>query len=353
MSLFQTSSQTLLGSMNDWIQHRKARRQAEQQEEAAILAAIDRVVEAADPRIKLVSRYQQKLRQAVKHALQYIDELVVQIPGPIEINRKTWLTDPYVNAFFATADEVQTVFSRTPELRRFFEQHRPTECYAGLAMTRHERKVLGMQLSGDVIQREVPQLTVSFVKHRLGIPAATETETRMEMKRLALNFLVTQALQRILSWRTQRENLQKEQQILQLKIRILQTKQRSLESLSHEGEDTTSQLKSFQQKLAENKENLQEVNVHIDELDDYVDHLNDILGHAEDYLAIDRISMKLNRLGVKLEQNSTELGSDLDLPEFVGGNQIRRIIALVKYPREEMLSLEELYLRAGRYLTAL
>ena len=257
-----------MGRLNDWIQQRKARKQAEQREEAIILAAIDQVVEAADPRIKLVRHYQRKLRQAVTHALQYIDALIAQVPGPIEVNSKTWLTDPYVNAFFATADEVQTVFSRSPELRRYFEQPALAEYYVGLAITREERKVLGMQLSGDVIQRDVPQLTVSFVEHRLGVLAATEAETRAGLKRLALNFLITQMLERVLSLRTQQENLQKEKQILQLKTRILQSEQQGLESLSPESEDIESQLASLQQKMTENKEDLQEVNVQIDELYD-------------------------------------------------------------------------------------
>ena len=98
---------------------------------------------------------------------------------------------------------------------------------------------------------------------------------------------------------------------------------------------------------------MQEVTGKIDELDDYLDHLKDILGHAEDYLALDRVSMKLNRLGVKLEENPAELGNELSFPEFIGNKQQRRVIVLVKYPRAEMLSQEEMYLRAGRYLTPL
>ena len=353
MTLFGNASQTLFGSVNHWIQQRRSRKEAEQQEAATLLEAIDRVVEAADPRIKLVSHYQRRLSQAVQHALQYIDGLVAQVPAPIEVNSKTWLTDPYMNAFFATADELQMAFSRSPALRRFFERHGLAECYAGLMVNRQERKVLGMQLLGDVVQREVPQLTVSFVDHRVGMPTATEAEARAEFKRRALHFLVTQALERILSLRTERENLQKEKQVLQLKIKILQGKQNGLPSLSKDGEDIESQLVSLQQKLAENKEELQEVTVQIDELDDYVNHLNDILGHAEDYLALDKVSMKLNRLGVKLDENSAELGTELTFPEFIGNKQHRRVIVLVTYPRAEMLSQEEMYLRAGRYLTPL
>lgn len=345
--------QSVLSDLNDWFQQRKAKKEAEQQQEATLLEAIEQVVEAADPRIKLVSHYQRKLSQAVQHALQYIDGLVAQLPPPIEVNSKTWLTNPYVNAFFATADELQMVFSHSPSLRHFFERHGLAECYAGLMMTRQERKVLGMQLSGDVIQKDVPQLTVSFVDHRVGMPTATEAEAREEFKRRALRFLVTQALERVLSLRTERENLQKEKQILQLKIRILQGKQNGFPSLSKNSEDIESQLASLQQKLAENKEELHEVTVQIDELDDYVNHLNDILGHAEDYLALDKVSMKLNRLGVKLDENSAELGNELTFPEFIGNKQHRRVIVLVTYPRAEMLSQEEMYLRAGRYLTPL
>jgi chromosome segregation ATPase len=188
-----------------------------------------------------------------------------------------------------------------------------TESYAALAMTRQERKVLGMALSGEIMQRDVVQTTVSFVNHRVGLPAATEAETREELRYLALNFLVTQVLERIQSLRTQRHNFEEQQQILQIKLRIPQSKQRGLESLAPESDELEVQTRSLQQKIAENRKNLQEVKVQLDELNDYIDHLNAVLGNPEEYLTVNKISMKLNRLGVKLEEDSAEHGSTITL----------------------------------------
>jgi hypothetical protein len=109
-------------ALDAWIHKSKTERQAERQAEAVISTAIDRVVERADPRIRLVAHYQRKLRPAVKRSLQYIDGLVANIPGPIEVNSKTWSSDPSVNAFFATVGDMQRFFSRSAELREFFEK---------------------------------------------------------------------------------------------------------------------------------------------------------------------------------------------------------------------------------------
>lgn len=353
MALLEASLQHLIRNLIAWISGKPAMTQARREKHALVLAAIEQVVEGTDPRIRLVSRYQKKLRRSVKRSLGYIDELVAGIPKAIELNGKTWSTDPVVNAFFTTADDMRRVFSLCSEIRQFFDQKGLVECYAGLAMTRREKQVFGMKLSGDVIQREVPQTTVSFVGHRVGLPAATESETREGLKRLALNFLIGQALERILALRTQRETLERQKQFLLIKLKMLQSKHSGLESLSQEAQQIESELGSLRQKLAENKEDLEEVRIQLNDLDDYIDLLNEVLGHPENHLTVHQISMKLNRLGVKLDQNSTELGSDITVAEVIGGSHLNRVVALVRYPRGDLLSREEMYARVSRYLTTI
>jgi archaellum component FlaC len=346
--------QNLNRTVMAWIQRKKVQRQAALQRETAVLAAIEQVVEKANPRIRAIGGYQKKLRPAVENALQYIDELAATIPEPIEIKHKAWFADPYLNAFFATADEMQILFSRSAELRQFFERQAVAESYLFLAMTRREKGILGMKMAGDIIQREVPQTTVSFGDYLVGMPTATEAETRAELKSRALNFLVNQVLENILALRTQRETLQQHRQILKIKLRVLQNKQHGLESLLQAGDDIEAELNSLQQKLAENEQNLQEIWEQMDELEDYVDHLNTVLAHPQTYLSVTKVAMKLNRMGIKLDENSAEAGHEISFPEFTGGRtQLKRIFLLVKYPANEMLSREQLRALTRPYLTSI
>ena len=345
--------QNLHGSVMAWVQRRKVERQTARQRETAVLAAIEQVVEKANPRIRLVSGYQKKLRPAVANALQYIDGLVATIPEPIAIKHKAWFADPYLNAFFATADEMQILFSRNVELREFFAQQAVAESYAVLAMTRREKGILGMKMAGDIIQREVPQTTVSFGDHLVGMPTATEADTRAELKRRALDFLVTRVLENILALRTQRETLQQHRQILKIKLRVLQNKQRGLESLLQGGDDFEAELNALQQKLAENEQNLQELWEQMDELNDYVEHLHTVLADPQTYLSVTKVALKLNRMGIKLDEHSTEEGHEISFPEFTGGAQLKRVFVLVTYPRDEMLPQERLRALTRSYLTSI
>lgn len=320
----------------------QAERQAAMQRETAVLAAIEQVVEKTNPRIRFVRGYQKKLRPAVTNALQYLDELVATIPKPIEVKRSAWFANPYLNAFFATADEMQLLFSRSKELREFFERHAVAESYLFLAMTRREKGILGMQRKGDIIQREVPQTTVSFMDYLVGMPNATEAETRAELTRRALDFLVTRVLENILALRTQRESLQQQREILKIKLRVLQNKQRGLESLLQPGDDIEAERNALQQQLAENEQNLQEIWEQMDELNDYVDHLNTVLAHPQNYLSVTTVKMKLDRMGIKLDEHSTEAGYEISFPEFTSEARPKRVFVLVKYPGNDMLPQDRL-----------
>ena len=72
-----------------------------------------------------------------------------------------------MNAFFATAHDVPACLGRSVELRRFFDNDPAPEAYALLGMKKEERSVLGMELQGDAVQREVAQTQVSFSGHRI------------------------------------------------------------------------------------------------------------------------------------------------------------------------------------------
>ncbi|MGH8507285.1 MAG: hypothetical protein ACREVH_00995, partial [Gammaproteobacteria bacterium] len=143
-------------------------------EEAAIREAIERLVEDADPRIRLVRRYPEKLRPGVEMALHHSRDIVACIPGPVALDTESWRNDPLVNAAFARADDISGVVSRSVEVREFFERgagKETQECFALFGMQREERRILGKALMCEVVQSFVLQTVVNFTNHRLIAPA--------------------------------------------------------------------------------------------------------------------------------------------------------------------------------------
>ena len=94
----------MLRELIDRIKHslaqRQARKAAARAREAEIQLAIEHVVDEINPKLRAVSNYRKKLRQAVERALAHSTEIVASIPGPIEVNRSLWSSDPMLRAFF-------------------------------------------------------------------------------------------------------------------------------------------------------------------------------------------------------------------------------------------------------------
>src|SRR5512147_3109180 len=84
---------------------------------------IERVAQITNPRLKLARRFRAQLAPAVETALAYTGELVNAMPAPREASSAGWAGDPYMQAFFATADDLVQIFSRVPLVRAQFEQN--------------------------------------------------------------------------------------------------------------------------------------------------------------------------------------------------------------------------------------
>ena len=170
----------------------KASSRDDQPDESVIVAAIERVVDGTDPRLRLIGGYRRKLRKAVTRALAYTHRLVETIPPPVEMGRKTFVKDPHVYAFFASVERLQEVFSHSIPLTEFFQHPENTalnECYAFLVMEKEEKRVFGVELEGEIVKRDVPRIAINFSGHRLIAPGATEAATRQELRERAFNHL--------------------------------------------------------------------------------------------------------------------------------------------------------------------
>ncbi len=310
------------------------------EKEAIVLAAIERIVDGVDPRLRVVRNYKRKLRKAVERSLRHIDEEVVtKIPEPVPVNRKSFGADPRVRAFFASAEELQQIFSLNKTLREFFnrpENHSLTESYALLAMKREEKNFLGAELRGDMVIRDVAQVAVNFSGHFVVAPAATEAGTKQVLKDLAFNDLIASSLEKITAHRFQKRKLEEQRHLLQMKMRALQVPSRSLKSQLEApyGNDT---IEVAQQQLAEIDQKLEKSLVDFGTLDAHLAQVKEVFKHPENYLQLDEISMRLSRMGIKIAEDSGMHGADITLKEVKLGADRRFVIILMKYSRDDML----------------
>lgn len=322
---------------------RKAAKAEARARDNELLAAIEHVVDVINPKLKAVSGYRKKLKPAVDRSLAYCALLVEHMPDAIEVNGKAWSADPTVRAFFSSVGDVQRVFSRSQEVREYFDNHAGQEsCYALLSTLCTQRTVLGMEMQGEVMRRDVRQTSVSFSDHRVVKPASSEAALRKELEHRAFDVLVSYALECVTALVSSRYSLQEQRQLLDMQLKLAHVKSASLAPLL-EGEggeviDIEALRKQYQQK----GEALDQVRASLMTLDDYIERISEVLGDPQAHLKMDRLSMRLSKMNIRLDGGaSAESGHELELTEVTLGASLKRVLLITRFPRDELLPKQD------------
>lgn len=272
---------------------------AHQYERSLIDAAIDRAIDATDPRVRSLSGHRRKLEPAVVTAIDHVVALADAMPARVEASQRGYGEDNRLAAFFASAERMAQVFGADRALIEFLQGPSGTGAdpvVALLAMDRTEKKVLGMAVEGDRVQQEVAQIQVSFDKHRLLDPSATEEEHRRLVLRRAFDQLLTMALARISIAGGEREALAAEQSVLRAKLRALQSAGMGFAQERGDGQDDAATMEA---KLADVEKKLAAAGSGAGTLPMHLDLLVDTLEKAHEQLRIETVPLLVDRLGIK------------------------------------------------------
>ena len=326
MSLFPGVN---LSGLRSAIQHRMQQKQSKLSRSTDILTTVERVVDGTDSKIRLINSYRKKLQEAVGNAMEYTDELIDQIPAAIEISSSTFASNPYVNAFFVNVSDLQTIFSHSSEVREFMEDldHLDSpQCCALLCMKKTEKTVMGVELVGDTLKRDVRQTAVSFSDHRVYSPASSEAETRKGLKQCLFGGLVTNALEHIVQLRLASHQLKREKQMLLARLRHCERSDATAE-LAEEIADIREQLRRVEQELEMTRpvtprESLQQVKT--------------VFGRPDEFVRFTKCSLRLDKMGIKISGDSSKPSNRLELAEVELAEDTRRIVVLTRLRQDEL-----------------
>ena len=169
------------------IEVRQANNLRQQHEREAVYKAVETIVDVTDVRLRAVASYQKKLRASARELLDYVEELVMEIPAAVELSHSAYINDPMVNMLFRSPSEIHRLFSQTQSVQEFFKaskNNHATEVFALLFLNRSEKNILGSEMRGEIILKEVAQTSISFSGHRLVSPSATEQAARSAIQRV-------------------------------------------------------------------------------------------------------------------------------------------------------------------------
>lgn len=315
-------------------------RQASREHAATVQEAVERVIDGTEPRLRLVPGYRRKLQQATATALDYVNDLVDQIPPVLEVTPATFVSDPQVNAFFATPDDLRDIFSQSPELRAFFDEianSDATEGYALLCTTEYEKTLLGTELNGDILRRDVMQTAVYFSEHKVMSPAASEADVRRGLKQCIFDALVIHALRHIANLKSKRRGLEDQRRILHARLRARQAQGNGLTRLLASAYPEAGAQQHLEQQLAETEQKLAQMPASLDVLGDYLNEVRKILAEPQAFIRLRLVTFNLDRMGIKVDNSSSQAGQQVRFAEIEIVNVLKRVVALVRYPRREML----------------
>jgi hypothetical protein len=84
-----------------------------------IEAAIDRALDATDPRMRSISGHRKRLEPAVVKAIDHVIALVSALPPPVEASARTYGDDERLSSFFASPARMSEVFGADRALLDF------------------------------------------------------------------------------------------------------------------------------------------------------------------------------------------------------------------------------------------
>lgn len=316
-------------------------------------AAIERTVDGTDRRVRALSDYRRRLLGPVERAVDHVAALVDDIPAPAEISARSFGADTRIRAFFSSVEHLRDVLGKFKDLRDFQQRQAaspPAEIFGLLVMQKKERTVLGMELDGDTVRRDVIQVAVSFSHHRYIAPAATECDTRWELKKCAFDFLIERALEVLAQETRKRGELGRQRNLLQRKLDALRAGNWGLGSAFAGDEPAVADIGEMEAEIEAIDAELGQFGTNALSLEKSLGHIAEVIGQPKQWLDARQIALRLDYRGIKLADSCPAAAGELRLTELYSGTGERRIILPGRIPWEEIPDRPDVIKELERYL---
>lgn len=316
--------------------------------DALIEMAIERAVDGTDSRLRLLSGYRKRLRAPVVHALDHVVALVDGIPAPVAAGPGNYCNEPRLGAMFASAEAMQQTFARDRALAdyRASPEGQGAEQITALLMAhRQERHVLGMDLVGDQVRRDVAQTTVSFTGHHLLEPRSVENECRRFLRRRAFDHLLALALAQLAEARVERADLTRQRDLLQRKLRTMKGATLSFERPDPDTPDAA----ALQRELDSVARQLQALGADAGVMKAHLEVVAERLAQAERQLWSEPVSLCLDAMNIRRDP-ADRAGRVIGLHELQSIGGARATVLTIQIDPRALPAQEDLVTAASRYL---
>jgi hypothetical protein len=188
--------------------------------EDLVLRAIERVLDATDPRIRVLSGYAKQMRDAVQHAMEHVAEIDQALLPPIPMSHDDWSQQAVLGAMFASSERLTDTLERDKRCRNFRTEHPLIDApvTALLVAKNSEKHILGIDLINDNVVNDVPLTIANFDDHHLLGLAIGEHETRRRLQLRTFDYLQVLVLAKISAVKQRRKDLMTQRKALNARL---------------------------------------------------------------------------------------------------------------------------------------
>lgn len=277
-----------------------------------LAAAVARAVDLVEPRLRQISGFPDRYQHAAAHALAYARELAGRLPGPVHVSREAYASDPLVHALFATPAEIHTALCVSQSMRDYRRDHPDAgDVYALICMRRGTKAMLGMELSGEVLRRDVPQQAVYFTDHTVADTGPSEARAREQIAWGLFDSLAKHVRLRVDARRRKKDALEQERDEWLVRLHGADRARR--------GELETG-LQQALHRLGALTESL--------ELHRLADDFDAVLGVPERYVYVERTRLTLDSMGL-LNGSSGHGAEEIEFCDLIGRDRRRWTVAVM------------------------
>lgn len=318
-----------------------------------IAAALERVIDGTDPRLRAVPRYRHKLWEAVEHSVQYTAKLVADLPASVNASYRQFTSTPLLRAAFVSPDHLRETLSFSKHTHDYQQQtpgRLPKELYGLLGVERVEKTMHGIGMQEGIMQREVPRTVINFCNHRFIFPSDSELLARQAVTKRAFDSLIAAALQQLTTVRNRREELEQRQQMLRKKAHAMHCGQIGLGELLAAAPLNQADASTLERQLLDIQEELAALRADSATIGHLLERVIATLQHPEQHLQVERVTLTLDHLNSKVESDTAPATNTLTFHE-ARFEQRRMALFLVRFPSEELLPQPDFFQEALKMFT--
>jgi hypothetical protein len=272
------------------------------------------------------------LVNSVEKACAYAETLVEELGEPFVLDRNAPSESAIGPVLFDTTKDAVDALRHSVKIKEVFTRAQSRNCFFLLTMHRHEYMILGNEIEGEMIKREVLQNAVEFLDHEFSSAAPTLLELREKLAENVMRYLIGLAPARIRQDKILRTEMERSEAMLKAQMKTLDYALKENKPMSASA--------SLQAKLSQGKREMSGLKDKLDslstktELAPCLQKIREILDSPHEHIRLERVEMRVGDFGVK-----SDTGKLVRFHECHFGEDERLAVFLASINRDNALYL--------------